>query len=178
MIYNIICLQNIQMEKELHFGAFMFINTILFEFCIFSCLTIWIKIPNTLNIKNQTHFHILMFIWHLFPLVEQLVVPNTTTATLSSTLEGYPASNAVDGNVNSSDISTCSHTHDNTSKTEAWIYIDLKNTYSIESVKFWYSECMFVCLRNTVKACFKGAGPNLIIKSWLWHHIKITTRQD
>ena len=28
---------------------------------------------------------------------------------------------------------------------------------------------------STVKACYKGAGPNLIKKCWLWHHIKITT---
>ena len=30
-------------------------------------------------------------------------------------------------------------------------------------------------LRSTVKAWYKWAGPNLIRKCWLWHHIKITT---
>ena len=33
-------------------------------------------------------------------------------------------------------------------------------------------------MRTTVKACYKGAGPNLIRKCWLWHHIKITTWED
>ena len=33
-------------------------------------------------------------------------------------------------------------------------------------------------LRSTVKAWYKGAGPNLIRKCWLWHHIKITTLED
>ena len=28
-----------------------------------------------------------------------------------------------------------------------------------------------VSTRSTVKACYKGAGPNLIRKCWLWHHI-------
>ena len=32
--------------------------------------------------------------------------------------------------------------------------------------------------RSTVKACYTGAGPNLIRKCWLWHHIKITTWED
>ncbi|XP_078330011.1 receptor-type tyrosine-protein phosphatase alpha-like [Crassostrea virginica] len=67
---------------------------------------------------------------------DQFVVPKTTIAYLSSTLQGYPASNAVDGNF-SSDISSCSHT-DVQGQTDAWLFIDLQNIYSVQSVKFWY----------------------------------------
>ena len=35
-----------------------------------------------------------------------------------------------------------------------------------------------VCIHSTVKACYEGPWPNLIRKCWLWHHIKITTRED
>lgn len=92
----------------------------------------WIK-------KGQIKLR-LLFIWYRFTLVDQFVVPNSTIATLSSTLKNFPASNAVDGNFGNFNVSTCSHTDDKTSMGEAWIFIDLKNTYSIKSVKFWYSE--------------------------------------
>ena len=31
---------------------------------------------------------------------------------------------------------------------------------------------------STVKVWYKAAGPNLIRKCWLWHYIKMTTRED
>nr|XP_022311497.1 uncharacterized protein LOC111116787 isoform X2 [Crassostrea virginica] len=66
----------------------------------------------------------------------QLVKPGNTTATSSSTYQTYSALRTVDGDVNQS-ISHCSHTHDK-SQTKAWLRVDLKETFSIKSVKFWY----------------------------------------
>ena len=39
-------------------------------------------------------------------------------------------------------------------------------------------EIIQLLIRSTVKACYKGAGPNPIKKCWLWHHIKITACED
>ena len=33
-------------------------------------------------------------------------------------------------------------------------------------------------MHSTVKACFSGAGPNVIRKCLLLHYLKITTRED
>ena len=73
----------------------------------------------------------------------QLVKPNYTTATSSSTYPGYPASRAVDGYAGQ-DVSHCSHTDARSDITEAWLRVDLMKTFSIKSVKFWY--------RNTRKS--------------------------
>ncbi|XP_078327529.1 uncharacterized protein LOC111116790 [Crassostrea virginica] len=66
-----------------------------------------------------------------------LVEPEKTTVNLSSTYLNYSASRAVDGDVTQT-ISRCSHTDANSNIKEAWLRVDLKNTYSIKSVKFWY----------------------------------------
>nr|XP_022311825.1 receptor-type tyrosine-protein phosphatase epsilon-like isoform X1 [Crassostrea virginica] len=67
----------------------------------------------------------------------QLVEPGYTTANSSSTYTNYIASRAVDGNV-SQNVSRCSHTDDKRGIKEAWLRVDLKKTFSIKSVKFWY----------------------------------------
>ena len=66
-----------------------------------------------------------------------LVEPGKTEVNISSTYSGYPASRAVDGDF-SQDVPRCSHTDDKRSIKEAWLRVDLMNTYSIKSVKFWY----------------------------------------
>ena len=66
-----------------------------------------------------------------------LVEPGKTTVNISSIFENYSASRAVDGDVNQT-ISRCSHTDATCTIKEAWLRVDLKNTYSIKSVKFWY----------------------------------------
>ena len=82
--------------------------------------------------------------------VDQLVVPNVTIATLSALHKNYIASRAVDG-VFLQNITFCSHTDDAAGITEAWVRIDLLGIYSIKYVKFYYRKylgykgyCLFV----------------------------------
>lgn len=65
------------------------------------------------------------------------LVGNTTIATSSTTYRGYVASRTIDGNIDQKDTS-CSHTDDQSSITEAWLRIDLGRVYSVKSVKLWY----------------------------------------
>nr|XP_022312496.1 uncharacterized protein LOC111117633 [Crassostrea virginica] len=67
----------------------------------------------------------------------QLVEPRNTTVSTSSTYSDYSASRAVDGNFDQHS-SNCSHTNSISGITEAWLRVDLKETYSIKSVKFYY----------------------------------------
>lgn len=69
----------------------------------------------------------------------QLVQKGLTIATSSSTYKNFDASRAVDKHI-SQDISHCSHTDDLCHIKEAWLRIDLRKVYSIESVKFWYRK--------------------------------------
>lgn len=71
--------------------------------------------------------------------VEQFVIPGETEAKISTTLNDYFASNAVDGNA-AQEIKYCSHTNEDSTITEAWLRIKLKNVSSLKSVKFWYSK--------------------------------------
>nr|XP_022306195.1 receptor-type tyrosine-protein phosphatase epsilon-like [Crassostrea virginica] len=69
----------------------------------------------------------------------QLVKPNHTIATSSSTYLGYLASRTVDGDVRQQEfLKRCSHTDVRKDITLAWLRVDLKEAYSIKSVKFWY----------------------------------------
>nr|XP_022311487.1 receptor-type tyrosine-protein phosphatase mu-like isoform X2 [Crassostrea virginica] len=70
---------------------------------------------------------------------DQLVKFGTTEVALNEALPGYNASKAIDGNI-TQHISYCSHTNELSTITEAWLRIDLKETYSLKSVKFWYRE--------------------------------------
>nr|XP_022312499.1 multiple epidermal growth factor-like domains protein 10 isoform X2 [Crassostrea virginica] len=67
----------------------------------------------------------------------QLVEPRNTTVSISSTYSDYSASRAVDGNFDQHS-SNCSHTNSISGITEAWLRVDLKEAYSIKSVKFYY----------------------------------------
>ena len=71
--------------------------------------------------------------------VEQFVIPGETEAKISTTLNNYVASNAVDGNV-AQEILYCSHTNEKSTITEAWLRIKLRNVFSLKFVKFWYSK--------------------------------------
>ena len=74
-----------------------------------------------------------------FCLSVQLVKPNHTIATSSSTYLGYLASRTVDGDVRQQEfLKRCSHTDVRKDITLAWLRVDLKEAYSIKSVKFWY----------------------------------------
>lgn len=64
-------------------------------------------------------------------------VNTNTKAVSSSTYPDYVASRAVDGNTDQN-VTSCSHTHNWGSITEAWLRIDLGTVYSVKSVKFWY----------------------------------------
>lgn len=65
-------------------------------------------------------------------------VDKNTDAVSSSTYYGHNASRAVDGNFDQK-IENCSHTDDICGNDEhAWLRIDLKQEYSIKSVKIWY----------------------------------------
>nr|XP_022311339.1 receptor-type tyrosine-protein phosphatase alpha-like isoform X2 [Crassostrea virginica] len=84
-----------------------------------------------------------VFIQSLFvvsvPAYDQLVKNGTTEVAVSEVLPGYSASRAIDGDIRQH-ISRCSHTNQLSNITEAWLRIDLKRTYSLKSIQFWYRE--------------------------------------
>ena len=75
--------------------------------------------------------------WTVFLYLVQLVEPGYTTATSSSPYQDYSAARTVDGDV-SQQMSRCLHTSAYPGLTEAWLRVDLRKTFSINSVKFWY----------------------------------------
>nr|XP_022308404.1 multiple epidermal growth factor-like domains protein 10 [Crassostrea virginica] len=77
---------------------------------------------------------------------DQLVVPNWTIATLSTTYQDFDASRAVDGNF-IQNVFSCSHTDIASTIKEAWLQIDLKRIYSIKYVKFVYRNDFPVTVR-------------------------------
>lgn len=64
-------------------------------------------------------------------------VNTNTQAVSSSTYPGYVSSRTVDGDIDQNHTS-CSHTDNLGSITEAWLRIDLGTMYSVKSVRFWY----------------------------------------
>ena len=66
----------------------------------------------------------------------QFVDTGLAIATSSSVYGDYVASRTIDGNTNQQ-ISNCLHTA-TTGRTEAWLRVDLRKVFSIQSVKFWY----------------------------------------
>ena len=71
--------------------------------------------------------------------IDQLVQENITEAVSSTTHARHRASFAVDGDF-SQKIEICSHTAIRQDIREAWLRIDLRDIYSIKSVKFWYRD--------------------------------------
>nr|XP_022311323.1 platelet endothelial aggregation receptor 1-like [Crassostrea virginica] len=76
---------------------------------------------------------------------DQLVQENITEAVSSTTHSHHKASFAVDGDF-SQKVEICSHTAIEHGIREAWLRIDLRDIYSIKSVKFWYRDDMIVRL--------------------------------
>ncbi|XP_078327558.1 uncharacterized protein LOC111116617 isoform X1 [Crassostrea virginica] len=76
---------------------------------------------------------------------DQLVQENITEAVSSTTHARHRASFAVDGDF-SQKIKICSHTAIGQGIREVWLRIDLRDIYSIKSVKFWYRDDMIVRL--------------------------------
>ena len=70
-------------------------------------------------------------------ILDKLVIAGKTEAISSSVHGSYFPNKSVDGSVQQNN-KYCSHTRDNTSITVAWLRTDLKNIYSIKTVKFWY----------------------------------------
>ena len=70
--------------------------------------------------------------------LENLVIPNVTKATQSSTWEKRVASKAVDGQPWKlrMDQGSCSHTA--AGEKTAWLQIQLDKVYNVKEVKFWY----------------------------------------
>lgn len=109
------------------------------------------------NNLKEMHVFVMFVVCFQFALfvffsVDQLVKNGITSATVSEVLQGYSASRAIDGD-KSQDISRCSHTSDRAGITEAWLLIDLKGTYSLKSIKFWYRKYNVVrhmYVKNTV----------------------------
>ncbi|XP_062590376.1 uncharacterized protein LOC134251989 [Saccostrea cucullata] len=67
---------------------------------------------------------------------DQLVRPGYTMASSSSVdYDGYP-NKTVDGDFRQNNYTYCMHTA--VGHTEAWLRIDLRKIYNIQSVKFWY----------------------------------------
>lgn len=72
-------------------------------------------------------------------LVDPLVIPNMTQATLSSIYEDYVAPRAVDGRpdlLNLIGEDSCTHTA--VGQSSAWLRIDLRTEYSVYQVTTWY----------------------------------------
>lgn len=90
-------------------------------------------------------FSLHSYVQVFFILIEQLVQKGLTLATSSSTYGTFDASRAVDNNT-SQDINHCSHTDDRCNIKEAWLRIDLREVYSIASVKFWYRKDGRFCI--------------------------------
>lgn len=90
-------------------------------------------------------FSLHSYVQIFFILIDQLVQKGLTIATSSSTYKHFDASRAVDKHI-SQDISHCSHTDDLCHIKEAWLRIDLREVYSIDSVKFWYRTDGKVCI--------------------------------
>lgn len=66
------------------------------------------------------------------------IVNKNTVVVSSSTYYDYDASRAVDGNLDQN-TESCSHTDDICRKDKpVWLRFDLKQEYSIKSVKIWY----------------------------------------
>lgn len=96
---------------------------------------------STHSIMSKTHTLLLLNIY-ISRIFNNISIPaqlvnNKTIAVGSSTYKNYVASRAVDGNTDQN-VTSCSHTHNLGSITEAWLRIDLGTVYSVKSVKFWY----------------------------------------
>nr|XP_022311506.1 multiple epidermal growth factor-like domains protein 10 isoform X2 [Crassostrea virginica] len=86
--------------------------------------------------------------WHNnFCSALQLVETGLAIATSSSVYGDYVASRTIDGNTNQQ-ISNCLHTA-TTGRTEAWLRVDLRKVFSIQSVKFWYRNDRGTAYWNT-----------------------------
>nr|XP_022311501.1 uncharacterized protein LOC111116789 isoform X2 [Crassostrea virginica] len=86
--------------------------------------------------------------WHNnFCSALQLVETGLAIATSSSVYGDYVASRTIDGNTNQQS-SNCLHTA-TTGRTEAWLRVDLRKVFSIQSVKFWYRNDRGTAYWNT-----------------------------
>nr|XP_034321632.1 receptor-type tyrosine-protein phosphatase epsilon-like [Crassostrea gigas] len=88
---------------------------------------------------------------HIFYFISFFIAKGLAyTAESSSTYLNYVASRTVDGNTDQN-VTSCSHTSDLSSITEAWIRVDLGRVYSLKSVKFWYRGDRRSPYMNTVR---------------------------